>query len=196
MGTVKFSEYNIIDNFLADVKLITTPETGRVRGILGGYIDMCISVIPNDWLHSYGVIVHELGHYKFDLGDEYEGKDGEATYCRTHMNNSIMDVPFHYSIPRGTSEFCTSAGPNSQHDPRSWATQLPAFTEHDAIWSSLGNYTSCWTVINKYNNSIRIPTGDPDPGPCSKSDDPTSRASHEPLESHQGVSQFVVLIGP
>ncbi len=164
-----------------------------------GFFILSINTTPNDWGHAYGTIVHELGHYKFGLDEEYRDELGKRkTYCRsTVRHGSIMSLQFHHWIaPFGTSEFCTPFGPNSHHDPRDSSTWQPAYTAHDAKWSWISYRTSCWVVINLYNNAIKIPTGDPDPGPCSKSNNPNSNDSHEPLEAHQGTAQFVVLIGP
>ncbi len=168
---------------------------------VAGSIKLGISIIPDIWFHTYGTIVHELGHYKFDLGDEYRGfivgnAKNPNRYCRsTIRHGSVMDVPYHHLLaPRGTSEFCTPDGPNSKHKPRDLSTGQPASTDQDGLWS-LG-YTSCWETINNYNNSIMIPTGDPDPGPCSNSEYTISADSHEPLEAHLGTAKFVVVIGP
>ncbi len=200
LGTIKFREYNLIDSLLANVILTGDRRTETVkRPWVFGYISLCIDITPHIWLHAYGTIVHELGHYKFGLGDEYnDGSGGNVKnrYCRSITRaGSIMDVQFHHLLyTDGTSEFCTPAGPDSRHDPRDMATGQPALTEHDRMWGS--GYTSCWEAINKYNSSIRIPAGDPDPGPCSKSDDPTSNDSHEPLEADSGAAQLVVVEGP
>ncbi len=202
LGTIKFRKYNIIDHAFANVVLIKERMARRVKWFgTTGHFKLSTSTTPSVWFHAYGTIVHELGHYKFDLGDEYEGNfDGNANnpnrYCRSiARSGSIMDMHFHHLLAfRGTSEFCTPAGPNSQHDPRDMSTGEPAFTEQDGLWSF--GYTSCWETINNYNNSILIPTGDPDPGPCSKSNVPTSNDSHEPLEADSGTAEFVVLIGP
>ncbi len=198
LGTIKFRKFNVIDFAVADVALTSDNKT-RVRRRAPKYIIMSINITPHEWLHAYGTIVHELGHYKFGLGDEYNNGGGGSIkdrYCRSIARaGSIMDVQFHHLLyTDGSSEFCTPAGPDSKHDPRDMATGQPALTEHDRLWGS--GYTSCWKVISSYNNSIRIPVGDPDPGPCSKSNDPNSNDSHEPLEAHQGTARFVVVTGP
>ncbi len=199
LGTIKFREYNLIDHFFADVVLTRDYAAALVLPLGLGYIELGSSLIPDNGDHAYGTIVHELGHYKFGLGDEYIGfVFDNSMYCRsTERHGSLMDVPFNHSFDvRGNSEFCTLAGPNSHHDPRDLSTGQPAASSQDGLWGWLGEYTSCWEVINRYNNSIRIPEGDPGPGPCSKSDDPNSNDSHEPLEAHQGTAQFVVVVGP
>ncbi len=200
LGTIKFSEYDPIDYYMADILLSKDGSAFTMKGAFGsGYMELGSNIVPDDFNHDYGTIVHELGHYKFGLGEEYKNADLSAlTYCRSiERHGTIMDKAFHHlNFPAGNSEFCTPAGPNSQHDPRDFYTDQTVATNQDALWSMLGEHTSCWTVINKYNNSIKIPAGDPDPGPCSKSDDPNSNDSHEPLEANQGTAKSVVLLGP
>ncbi len=207
LGTIKFSKNSLIDYYLADFVLTkdsspgtyTFSQFGSAKGesVRRAYVQLGSNIIPNDEHHAYSAIVHELGHYKFDLGDEYKGAGYTARYCRSqYRSGSIMDMPFHHLLfPRGTSEFCTPNGRTSHHDPRDIAGN-PASTEHDDQWGLLGGYISSWEVINKYNNSIKIPTGDPNPGPCSKSIDKYSKKSHEPLEADHGTAKFVVVIGP
>ncbi len=207
LRTIRFSTNSIINYYLADfvISKYSVPEAAIVDGndpvtgkpVRKGYIKLGGR---DENHHDYGSIVHELGHYKFDLGDEYtDMAHRKSMICRSNVRHgSLMDVEYHHSLdPTGTSEFCTPSGGSSQHKPMDERTAQAAPTWHDTYWSWLGNaYTSAWTIINRYNNAIRIPAGDPDPGPCSKSNNRWSEKSHEPLEAHQGTAKFVILIGP
>ena len=164
------------------------------------------NVPGSKWWHCYSTIVHELGHYRLGLFDEYTDVSGmifggspQTRYCKSkERSGSIMDRQY-FDGNTGTSEYCTPSGSHSMHDPRDWTTDQPAYTVQDFIWGHGSRPVSAWEAINHYNPSIHIPAGDPLPGPCSKNlSDASSELSHEPLDDNEGVavSPWMTVIGP
>ena len=162
-----------------------------------GYIVLDIS---SGWMSGYGVIVHELGHYKFGLGDEYTSTGGVQPsvdptvkrYCgeTTGRSHSLMEMQYYEGwsplvTARGASEFCTHSGPNSSHHPVDSAGNTSANVQESR------HGKSCWESIKDWNSLIAMPTGDPLPGPCSKSTN-----DNEPLGDTEGVAPFVTITGP
>jgi hypothetical protein len=155
--------------------------------------------------HAYSTIVHELGHYKFLLGDEYTDLQSmifngapNTRYCRsTQRSGSLMDIQYIAGVfEHGTSEFCTPSGPHSAHDPRALADGAPAATVQDLAWGTKSHFVSAWERIHSYNAAIAMPVGDPLPGPCSKSNDPNDPKSHEPMEANEGAATYTTINGP
>jgi hypothetical protein len=177
------------------------------------------------WNHHYGTMLHEFGHLKFrgedeqgrpvcmGLGDEYtvyrfvdddwrscnDGGD-YVDLCRhcgelSGRAHSLMELQYHpeweRTRERGTSEFCTPAGAGSAHHPINRQGY-----DDDTSQDTGNDHQSCWETIHAYNPSLRMPDGDPLPGPCSKSNDPDSELSHEPLEADAGVGALVVIEEP
>jgi hypothetical protein len=217
LGNVQLRNHNIIDRALADVALSKTE---------GSYVSSTWWTLGFDkeiklqytsaWLGSYATLVHELGHYKFRLGDEYTvyrfhnsqwenaGDDpslrrwcGPGAQGRCH---SIMQTQYHEdgfflnggisSDVHGTSEFCTPTGDNA-HTPVDSAGAT-ADTDQDED----NNGESCWATIHRLNAAMQIPSGAPLAGPCSKSTDVNAEASHEPLDADDGVAVLVNFDGP
>ena len=188
LGDVYFCSNGAAPALQADVRMNITPGQGANSG---DRINLGLGAL---WGYSCGTIVHELGHYKFDLKDEYFGSPGNligvATYCGSpERSHSIMDRA---GNPYGSSEFCTPSGRASRHQVFTWADDVPFPSEQDLAHPG----ESAWETIARLHPAVAIPAADPDPGPCSRSRDPHSAASHEPLEQWEGVGWLVDFHGP
>jgi hypothetical protein len=190
---------------IAEVVVHLTTEADAKAG-WGSRVRLGIS---DEWYHNYGTIVHELGHYLWNLGDEYTSTAGVQPsqdpsvrrYCgfTTGRTRSIMELQYFedntWALGRGSSEFCTADGPNSQHRPINANGETAA-----NVQDSRHNGEACWETIRRLNVSVVMPASgqDPLPGPCSRSSDPNSALSHEPLGSNEGVGgpNYFTITGP
>ena len=188
LGKIYFCNNGAVPAVNPDIHMNITAGHGGNAGNLG---------LGSLWGFAYSTVVHEIGHYKFGLQDEYFGSPnglvGVDVYCGSkERSHSIMDAPYHPQVDsRGSSEFCTPNGTFNRHQIVRESDNEPYVSQQDIVHGDC-----CWLTIGDYNSSVKIPAVDPDPGPCSKSRDAASVLSHEPLEEFEGVGWLVEFVGP
>ncbi len=188
LGKIYFCNNGAVPAVNPDIHMNVTAGHGGNAGNLG---------LGSLWGFAYNTVVHEIGHNKFGLQDEYFGAPnglvGVDVYCGSmERSHSIMDASYHPQVePRGSSEFCTPNGTFNRHQIMRESDNEPYVSKQDTAHGEC-----CWLTIGDYNSSVKIPAVDPDPGPCSKSRDAASVLSHEPLEEFEGVGWLVEFVGP
>ena len=169
LGRIVYTNDETMSDALgADIR-IEVGSIAETKNYLGLGVSGSHMRIGSNVLAQPGKLVHELGHYAFDLRDEYSGPtdanalcvdDSEDTFaCVMQRAANSIQLPPPPTPPRWhptniVTEFCTDTHPTHPHrktEPKTWQ-------EHE-------HHKSCWATIVALPGSpygtITLPSGAP-----------------------------------